>query len=192
MPSNSIAPVRSAPNRSGREEGSAYVLALLVMLLVTILGIGLAAVTQLELEIGGTERTLQRTFYAANSGLSTVTARVLVSADYEARSFSRDDRGALAATQLRHQVDISPILPIRIASCNLCEVNNAGNYGDATYQTVNHAVSSLARRMAGPENAPIPVGRKLLSMMVEFQPWRAPVEALVPVNDPAELEKIKF
>ena len=58
-------------NRSPRpsETGSAYIVTLLALVVLTILALALAMVTQTEVQVGANEKTINRTFYAADSGL---------------------------------------------------------------------------------------------------------------------------
>jgi type II secretory pathway component PulK len=59
------------------QEGSAYIIALMVLFLLTILGISVSLVTQTEILAGGQERIIERTFYAAESGIEVSIARAL-------------------------------------------------------------------------------------------------------------------
>ncbi len=56
------------------QEGSAFILALIVVMLLTILGLSLAVVTETEMQLGGTEKTIERQQFAAESGLWTKIA----------------------------------------------------------------------------------------------------------------------
>lgn len=53
---------------SRREEGAALILAIMTLLILTILGIGLLFTTTTEFQVAGAETTVNRTFYAADSG----------------------------------------------------------------------------------------------------------------------------
>lgn len=55
--------------RLRRQRGSAFILALIVVMLLTILGLSLAVVTETEMQLGGTEKTIDRQQFAAESGL---------------------------------------------------------------------------------------------------------------------------
>ena len=183
---NSCATLR--PHRSS-EAGSAYLVAILALVVLTIAGISLALITQTEMQIGANEKMIERSFYAADSGVALATARILVtrrpawSEIYEIR----DPEGY--GLRLEHQVDVSPFLPIGFSPCNLCDVNNAGEYGAKKYHRANHAVASTAiRRVPGGET---PLAERAVGAMVEFQPWELPPEALLAIQDEAQLEKVK-
>ena len=181
-------PTRKKQSSPRSQEGSAYILSLLVLLVVSGLALATVFAAGIEVELGNAERTIQRSFYASDSGLATTAARVLAAADYAPQTIVIDDGAAFG--NVRQEVEVSPILPIRITSCNLCEINNAGTYAEDSYQFISHAVTSQARRIAGPANEEI--ASKSLTSMIDLQPWKTPAEALVPVTDPAQLAKVKY
>lgn len=178
---------RARPRRAG-ESGSAYVAALLVLVVLTLVGLSLALITQSEMQIGANERVRQRLFYAANSGIAASTARALTNADYSATTYSLGDPGGRIAG-VGFEVSVSPFLPIHNSPCNLCEINQMGSYGEPAFRSINHAVTSTAvRRRLG--NAAL--AQKTLSSMVQVQPWPETTEASAALNDPEELAKLRF
>ena len=120
-------PSRVSP--SPHEEGSAYLVALLGLVVLTVLGLALSLVTQTEMKLGANERTMQRIFYAADAGFSSAVSRALVQANHEGRELELPDPGSAIGFNFRHQVDVSAFFPILSAPCNLCQINNAGTYG---------------------------------------------------------------
>ena len=54
---------------SRAEAGSAYIITLLALVVLTILALALALVTQTEVKVGSNERVANRTFYSADTGL---------------------------------------------------------------------------------------------------------------------------
>jgi Tfp pilus assembly protein PilX len=177
--------------RARRESGSAYVIALLALVVLTILGLALALVTQSELQIGSNERVVNRVFYAADSGIGVATARALVAAEYGAKIFTILDATRTGSVALVNEVDVSPFYPIYDAPCNLCEINNAGTYANKAYRKINHAVTSRGtRRGIGPGSSLL--ADKTITAMVEVQPQPSSTAAYRPINDPAQLAKIKF
>ncbi len=52
-----------------RKEGSALILALFIVLILSVLGLSLIFVTEVEMQLGATEQTLTRTFFGAESGV---------------------------------------------------------------------------------------------------------------------------
>jgi hypothetical protein len=184
-----------SPSRSGgrpaAQAGSAYVITLLALVLLTIVGLSLTLVTQTELQIGANEGTINRVFYAADSGISEATARALTNADYQPQVLTIDEPYGNPLISPQYQLEASAFLPILDAPCNLCEINNVGTYSDRAYRKVNHAITVQASRMGGASN--VPLAAKTIATMVETQPWRlSPPEALLILDDPTELQKIKF
>ena len=175
--------------RPGRESGSAYVIALLVLVILTIVGLSVALITQSEMQIGSNERVAHRLFYAANSGISASTARALTNADYSSASYSLADPGSpLPGATL--DVDMSPFYPILQTPCHLCEINDrGGGYSGLNFKMINHAVTATSMRRRGGGAI---LAQKVLTSMVEVQPWQSSTEALEAANDPDELAKIKF
>ena len=119
--------MRSSQRTLRRETGSVYVLALLVLLILTIVGLALSLVTQTELQIGANERMTQAAFYATNSGIDLATAKALVLPDH--RSFQIDvaEPDSRAGVHLGHRLEVSPFLPILDSPCNLCQINEDGS-----------------------------------------------------------------
>ncbi len=179
--------------RLSRQRGSAYLVVLVATLVLTLTGLILSLVGQSELQIAASERAVQRVFYAADSGIAASTARALNSAEYAATTFQVyevADPDAPPGLNLRHQVELSPFFPILDAPCNLCEVNNAGTYSEQSYRRIDHAITVIGRRVAGPGDWRL--ADKTLAAMIEVQPWKVAAEAYWPLSQPEELEKLKF
>lgn len=161
------------------EEGSVYILSLLVLLILTVVGLTLSLVTQSEMQIGVNERLSQAAFYNANSGIDLATAKALVVPDL--RSFELDlvEPADLANLNVRNRLEVSPFQPILDAPCNLCQIN-----ADSTYFKINHAVASRSTRIAWmgattPPADPTPLAQKRVSAMISFQPWRTDITTAV-------------
>jgi Tfp pilus assembly protein PilX len=176
--------------RAARERGSAYVVTLLALVVLTILALSLTLVTQSEMQIGVNERIIQRVFYAADSGVAATTARALVTNDFSGRTVILEEPDTSALMNHRSSVEISPLVPILDSPCNLCEVNNAGTYSERAYRKIGHAVTVNASRIGGPDDTR--TAFKTISAMIDFQPWKDPPQAYLPIDDPTELAKIKF
>lgn len=163
-----------------RQEGSVYVLSLLVLLILTIIGLALSLVTQSEMRIAANERLTHEAFYAANSAIDIATAKALVIADL--RSFRLDlaEPAELANLNIRHRLEVSPFLPIYNSPCNLCQINTGEEF-----KKINHAVAAEATRIAwngqpnNPPPDPTPLAQKSLSVLVSFQPWPDSLTSLV-------------
>ena len=163
-----------------RQEGSVFIISLLVLLILTVVGLTLSLVTQSEMQIGVNERLTQSAFYTANSGIDIATAKAIVLPDL--RSFQIDlvEPANLGNLNIRNRLEVSPFQPILDAPCNLCQIN-----ADASYFKINHAVASRATRIAWmgapatPPANPTPLAQKRLSVMVSFQPWRMDITTAV-------------
>ncbi len=172
-----------------RERGSAYLVALLALVVLTIVGLALAFITQTENQLGSNERTLQRIFYAADAGIGFSLARALANGDTAGRVVEIPEADGNPLIQPVEVVDTSPFLPVLDAPCHLCQINNVGEYGDAGYRKTTYVVTSTASRRLGDDQI---VARKTVSTMVDVQPQRSSVEDYRPVDDPETLAKVRY
>lgn len=180
------------PRRSSREEGSAYLIALLGLVILTLMGLTLSLITQAEMRMGANERTLQRVFYAADSGFGAAVSRALVQADYSAGEVIVPDPGSPPAFNFRHTVGVSPLVPVLTAPCNLCQINNAGTYGTKLYHKVSHASTASGQRVGGELDAPALVAEKTLSAMLDIQPLESTPEAHLVIENDDEMARLRF
>jgi hypothetical protein len=188
----SVRGVARRPVATLRERGSAYIVALLALVVLTLIGLSLALISQTEMQIGANERTIQKIFYASDAGIAASVVKALAGFDYRAREyeFADTDTGVMAALNLRHEVETSPFFPILESPCNLCSINNAGEYGGEDYSQINYAVTAHAERVGGADDSLL--AEKTVSAMVEVQPWQLQAEALEPLQHPELLAKIKY
>jgi len=189
--------VRPLPRPAARgEAGSAYLIAISALAVLSLIGLMLIAVTQTEVEIGASERNTNRVFYAADSGFAVATARALVKSAYGATTYTVQDSVAGSPVAATNKVSISPFYPINDQPCNLCEINHAGDYSDTGYRKINHAVTVTATRLATPlgilGGTPVTTAQKKLTAMMEIQPWKSSPDAYAVANDPSQLANIKF
>lgn len=181
---------RSAtPRPRSSEAGSAYLVAILALVVLTVVGLSLALITQTEMQIGSNERSIERAFYTADSGIALATAKTLVTrrpAWSEVKKLMEPEGYGF---RLEHRMDISPFFPIGSSPCNLCDVNNAGEYGSKNYHRTNHVVVSIAeRRVPGSETT---LAERAVAAMVEFQPWELSPEAVLAIQDEKQLAKLE-
>ena len=120
----------------------------------------------------------------------TGTSTVQVNGDYESADLTLPDPGSkLPGSRL--VVSMSPLFPVGYPPCNLCEINNRGNYAnDRSYSAVEFAVTSQARRTA----SAIAVSRsqKTVSSTLQVQPVQLSTDALVTIGDEEQLARLKF
>jgi uncharacterized membrane protein len=173
------------------EAGSAYIVVLLALVVLTILALALAMVTQTEVQVGANEKTINRTFYAADSGLGIAAAEALTSGRYNGLTVILNTH-TVGGFNTGDRVTISSFVPILTVRCDWCPANDDGV---PKFWKVNHAVTARSERIAwktgdDPLTDGTLLGQKSLSAMYEFQPWPTPpVESLPDQNG---LALIKF
>jgi hypothetical protein len=181
---------RIQPRRTHQrgQDGSAYIIALLVLVVLTIIGLGLALITQTEMEIGANEKTLQRVFYAADSGISRSISQAVNSFDGQPIDFTIDDPDSPLLLNLREEVAVTPFVPIFETFCDLCSVEGIGSSmtGEQGYAEIHHAVTSVATRQ-GPAAAS---AERTIGTIVGLLPWPE-IEDMMNV-DPTEVAKVKM
>lgn len=156
------------------EAGSAYLAVLLVLLLLTILGLSLVLVTQVESEIGSNERTLHRTFYAADSGLAASVARKMGGGSGPFRFQMNSQLGALVPRA--DAVEVGNFLPVRVGFCNLCTANVGTENYRIDYLAVSQAMRFASASGTGGDRQPL--ARQAVSSEVAIQPDPGPGDFL--------------
>jgi hypothetical protein len=155
------------------DAGSAYIAALLVLVLLTIFGMSLVLITSTERQIGSNQRTVNRIFYNADSGTALAISNLLVNNDAESKMLEITRANVLGG-QMREEVETSRITVVSTDYLNLTQINQGNDF-----YRVNHFFTTTSRRLLGaPTNYDTEAGRtqlrtvaqKQLSMMVEVQP----------------------
>lgn len=172
--------------RARRENGSAYIISLMAMVVLMIIGLSLSVVTQTEMQISTNERAIEQTFYSADSGVAIGTARALSRVGQDGFTFRMNQEEREQNYKLANRVTVCPFQAIQAGPCALCEINQ----GPQKKQLVNHAVSAQSERIgwtgsgAPPADAQIKA-RRTISLMVEVQPWDAVLreEIFTPPSD---------
>ena len=174
---------RPAPRRSSRRaaRGSAYLVVLLALVVLTLLALAVSQIAQTEMAIGANEMTIQRVLYAADAGIAASAARALAAANYDPMTMTvpEPDR----AIAFESEVDVSPFLPIQVGYCQLCDISQGSEYRQIVY-----GVTSTGVRQGMLAGSPVEQGRKTVSVMIEVQPW---LEIVLDLTD-EEKAKIKF
>jgi hypothetical protein len=183
------------------EAGSAYVLVLLSLVVLTTLGLALASVTTTEMQIGQSERVITRAFYATEGGIALATARALNAAIYGSQQFSvRHEQWDGANSQKVNRgfrIDTSPFFPLRSQPCDWCIVNETGT-GDyeQKYAETNFGVTVTANELTWTDDEEIPPAdasiqsQKTIATMFDIFPVVENWDSLP--QDQAELNKLKF
>lgn len=162
--------VHAARRRANRRQrGSAYLLALLVLVVLSLIGLSLALVTQTEQQIGATEKEAERAFYAADSGIAISTAFAL-NYDRSARRLQLN-RATLGSFVVADRVQMSPFAQISYGPCNFCQINQ----GKEAYR-VNSSVTAWESRQSKPAGTPDTqpwtgeLSQSLLGVLINLEP----------------------
>ncbi len=174
---------RCRPGPLEAEQGSAYIITLMVLLVLTLIGLSLTVITQTEMMVGSQQRTMQRVYYSADSGISVATARSIRYLHYEpitvvvgdSRETLGDGPFNRQVLQIEDRVEVTPLLPVLVAPCNGCQVNNGQRYVRAS-----HLVSSSATRSGqnADDSDRIPLARRTVYAEIETQPINMPPDAV--------------
>lgn len=169
----------SAPRH---ESGSAYVIALFVILLLTMLGLSLAFVTGTESLIGSTEEYVEQAFSAADAGIGIAAARILV--DKECVDESGDplrDASFIMSTEPGKLTQIETTLlhtqTLSVVPCNLCEVGLED--GRPKYNRTQVLISSIGRRASlrtRGDQASTTHTQRLVSTIIDIQPFEVTID----------------
>jgi Tfp pilus assembly protein PilX len=167
---------------SSRENGSAYILVLMVLLVLTLLGLVLAFITQSEVEVGANERNANRVFYGTEAGITAAVNNLSLASSRAAQDLRFMDPGS--TTQGTHVV-IPALLEVNTGPCNLCEINQGSDFQDITH-SVAVTASRFARDSGGTETV---LSTKNVDLMVEIQPFRPIVDVAADIA--AKADKFK-
>jgi type IV pilus assembly PilX-like protein len=168
-------------NHRSSEAGSAYVITLLALVVLTILALSLALVTQTEVQVGANEKTVNRTFYAADSGLNIWLAERL--GPNELLPPSRTvilnkvsvGAGSSLSTNVADRVSIPSAVLVNAYRCNWCR----SDLGSDPLYHEDYVVSSTAQRIAWSGNVDPPadatvLGQKTLTVTYRVEPVSSP------------------
>lgn len=156
------------------ERGSAFVVVLLSLVVLTIIALSLVLFTQTEVQLGSNERTINRTFFAAESGLAVSAARALTIREYEPFTYLQNE-AEIGDQRVADEIRVTLLAPLAKEPCDWCP----RNVGSAKFFKINHAVAVSARRVgwdgdddSKPEEDPgmQTLSETRLSVMYEFQP----------------------
>jgi hypothetical protein len=156
--------------RRDAERGSAYLLALLVLVVLTVIGLSLAVITQTEVQIGAAEKSATRVLYGADSGVRIQLAAYKTIAEAPKARYVLDSKSFAGAT-LAESIDVAPFLPMYQGPCALC----TQNYGsDDRKYSVNFVTNAQGRRVGSTATSDVPQANKLVTLMYFTQPSGEP------------------
>jgi len=178
---NSNAPQTPHPGRRiarRRERGSAYLIVLFLLVLITVFGLSLSVITQTESQIGASERVATRNFFAVESGIAIAVARKQVTNLEAGRVFDTlDAHTSSSGVQVANRITLSPLVTVSEAPCNLCSIND--RQGDE-YKQIEYAQNITAERIArqGSSSASV-IALKQTSVVLGRQPTTSSIGALL-------------
>ena len=137
-----------------RQRGSALLLVLMVMLLVTSLALSLTFLTELEMQLGGAERVITKNSYAAESGIHAALGAIMVTHDWQGEKFALVE-GALGSDRLiGHRVITSRVQGVGPPQAPPLTI---ANEGEAQYHSFSVVMTSVAQRVSWPDADPAPI-----------------------------------
>lgn len=183
-----------------RQRGSAFIISLLVIVVITFLGLTLSMVTSTEMQLGGNDRELQRAFYACNSGLAIGAARLIVKQESLAavrQPVLPADPPAEQPWQINESAntidptaDGSPLRGTRVVIANpvklnegpaaLSQVNRSDNQpipkrGMVGYRARGYRYdTSASPSITTPDT---PISARLCSTVLDLQPFKWPLQS---------------
>ncbi len=184
MPQFSRPQVTPADRHS--EAGSAFVVTLMVLFVMTTLGLSLVLFSQTELILSSNERTQERIFYAAESGLAIGTARLLYQGRHDPIAITIPERPEATGNRGRYddEVRVTRVAVTNSAPCDYCMSENGG----PKFRVITHALASRATRFSfDATDTRMPTARSTVSSMIELQPWPGSGEAFATPSEAAEI-----
>ena len=133
------------------QRGSALILVVLVSLMVTTLALPLIFVTEIEMLLGGSEKTITNNFYAAESGVHAGLAALVVTQDWGGESFAVVEAPLGSDHLLGHRVVTSRVQgvgPPQVPPLSIA------NVGETDFHTFSVVMASVAQRVSWPDGDP--------------------------------------
>lgn len=134
----------SRPTERTDERGSATVIALLVLFLLSLLGLALALVTSTESMIAANDRLSAQSFYAADSGLDLAAVRVILADDTSPLLVQVN--GVIPDRATRTEFLLESVSPLVDMPCNLCSMSLGSGYETGDYGRRVFSLESEGRR----------------------------------------------
>jgi len=167
--SNRTDPVRPAARH---ERGSAYLFTLLALLVLTVLGLSVAVVTQTEVQIGAAEKTVVRVLYGGDAGARVQLSQKLVGNEGKKDRYNFLPDATVVGTSFSEDVDTAPIIVAYKGDCNLCTINSGS---ESKKVAINFVTNAQGRRIGTAGGVDTPQANKLISIMYFVQPQDDPV-----------------
>ncbi len=137
-----------------RQRGSALLLVILVMLLLTSLALSLTFITELEMQLGGTERVITNNAYAAESGIHAALGAIMVTHDWAGEKFALVEGRSGAERLIGHRVITSRVQGVGPPQAPPLTI---ANEGEEQYHSFSVVLTSVAQRVSWPDADPAPI-----------------------------------
>ena len=146
-------------------EGSAFIIALMVLVILTVIGLSLAMVTETEMLLGGNERVTNRTFYSAETGIGSMVSQLMVTNSFSHMDFSvLDAPERPSQPQFGYQVESTSFYPVLWQTAPFSKANEGS---DTVYSGFFFGQVRARRSLAGTTQA-----EKWLSYGAYFEPMQ--------------------
>ncbi len=178
---------------SRHRRGSAFIMAMIALAVLTVVGLSLTMVTQTESTLGETEKVINEQFYAAESGNTAQISTLLATNGLEGINIvvpSLMQKRSQAGLQVGYDVVSSGLAPIDTDEMAYTKVNEGR--GDKLFAFYYH-MKTLSRRTAWPKTVKVPecsnissneLGRTLTQMSFYYAPaGKLPDTALLTMSE---------
>lgn len=176
---------------AGRERGSALLMVVLVMLLVTALALALTFVTELEMRLGGAERVIANTFYAGESGVHAALGAIMVTNDWQGEKFAIIEGPVGTGRLLGHRVVTSRVQGVGPPQAPPLTI---ANDGEAEYHSFSVVMTSVAQRVSWPDTDAAPIyeegDARESEVTIQAQATQTVRYFLSPIRTPSTAEEI--
>jgi|SRR5579863_4756540 len=158
------------------EQGSAYIVALLVLVVLTVIGIALTLVTQTEMQIGANEASQNRAFYAADSWNSLVEPSIQLSIDTNIHfqlnnaQYKNASNQAASAT-FADSVTVTPFQTMSSQNCNICDIAPSGSGYKAMTMLINSSSNHNGFATVSGVQQQVSFTEKTVSAFLVLQPF---------------------
>ena len=100
------------------QSGSVFIVALMVLVMLTVIGLSLALVTETEMLIGGNEQVINETFFAAETGIAVAVTQLMTANSMDSKCMAQlarnpdDSARMLGVRNLGYSLDYTNIYPV--------------------------------------------------------------------------------
>ncbi len=160
-----------ATRHSERERGSVFIVALMVLVMLTVVGLSLALVTETEMLIGGNEQVINETFFAAEAGLAAGVSQLMVANSTDSKCLgllakdANDSTRRVGVRTAGYAVDITTLYPVAFSNAPGSKANEGAK--DTIFAGYFRA-AGRSMRGTWPESAARPVPREMGEELVDI------------------------